>query len=95
VLYHKSMQLPVSLVVVHRGMAPELWYLVTNEPGTRAIEAAYRRRWWIEEHFRDLKSGQGLSVLSLGYEVIYALMLGPLPLSLLDRPLPLAVENTP
>jgi hypothetical protein len=26
VLYHKSMQVPVSLVVVHRGLAPELWY---------------------------------------------------------------------
>jgi hypothetical protein len=146
VVYHKTMQVPVSLVVVHRGMAPEPWYLVTNAPGTKAVEAAYRRRWWIEEHFRDAKSGLGLqglrlkkahrierllivaavailvaiavalswraehgeaeaqltshkrgrslSVLRLGYELIWRLMLGALPLSLLDRPLPLAPQNT-
>jgi hypothetical protein len=144
VLYHKGMQVPVSLVVVHRGLAPEPWYLVTNAPGWRAVEAAYRRRCWIEEHFRDAKSGlgldrlrlkrarrierllivaavavlvaiavglgwrvehgsldpqmsshkrgQGLSVLSLGCELIYTLLLGKLPLSLLDRPLPLATQ---
>jgi len=144
VLYHKSMRVPVSLVVVHRGMAPEPWYLVTNMPGTKAVEAAYRRRAWIEEHFRDAKSGLGLqrlrlrradrierlllvaavavlvaigvalgwraehgaldpqlsshkrgrslSVLNLGYELLWALMLGALPLNLLDRPLPLAPE---
>jgi len=146
VLYHKSMQVPVSLVVVHRGMAPEPWYLITNAPGTKAVEAAYRRRCWIEEHFRDAKSalgldrlrlrrahrierllivaavavlvaiavgmgwraehggadpqlsshkrGRSLSALRLGCELIWALMIGPLPLSLLDRPLPLASENT-
>jgi hypothetical protein len=147
VLYHRTAQVPVSLVVVHRGTAPEPWYLVTNAPGSKAIEAAYRRRCWIEEHFRDAKSGlgldrlrlkrahrierllivaavavlvaiavghgwcaehggadpqmtshkrgQSLSVLTLGCELIFALMLGPLPLSLLDRPLPLAPESTP
>jgi hypothetical protein len=146
VFYHKGTRVPVSLVVVHRGMAPEPWYLVTNAPGTKAIEAAYRRRWWIEEHFRDAKSGLGLSslrvrraqrierllivaavamlvaiavglgwrnehgeadpqltshkrgrslsALRLGCELIYALMIGPLPLTLLDRPLPLAPEGT-
>lgn len=145
VLYHKGMQVPVSLVIVHRDMAPEPWYLVTNAPGTKAIEAAYRRRCWIEEHFRDAKSGLGLdrlrlerahrierllivaaiavlvgiavglgwraehgcrdpqltshkrghslSVLNLGCEMIYILMLGPWPLSLLDRPLPVAPES--
>ena len=145
VLYHKGMQVPVSLVVVHRGAAPEPWYLITNVRGTKAVESAYQRRCWIEEHFRDAKSGlgldelrlkrahrierlllvaavavlvaiavglgwraergeadpqmtshkrgQGLSVLRLGYELIYEVMLGPLPLSLLDRPLPLASET--
>lgn len=145
VLYHKGMQVPVSLVVVHRGAAPEPWYLITNAAGTRAVESAYRRRCWIEEHFRDAKSGlgleglhlkraqrierlllvaavavlvaiavglgwraqhegldpqrtshkrgQSLSVLRLGYELIYEAMLGPLPLSLLDRPLPLPAET--
>jgi hypothetical protein len=146
VLYHKTARVEVSLVVVHRGMAPEPWYLLTNAPGTKAIEAAYRRRAWIEEHFRDAKSGLGLdelrlrrarrierllivaavavlvaiavglgwraehagtdpqmsshkrghslSALRLGYELIRARLLGPLPVSLLDRPLPLAPENT-
>lgn len=146
VLYHKSRQVAVSLVVVHRGTAPEPWYLVTNAPGSKAIEKAYRRRCWVEEHFRDAKSGLGLSglrlrrahrierllivaavamlvalavgmgwhcehggidpqlsshkrgrslsVVNLGCELIWALMVGPLPLSLLDRPLPLAPENT-
>jgi hypothetical protein len=146
VLYHKSRPVPVSLVVVHKGSAPEPWYLVTNAPGSQAIEKAYRRRCWIEEHFRDAKSGLGLSslrlhraqrverlllvaavavlvaiavglgwrsehgeadpqltshkrgrslsVLRLGCELIYALMVGPLPVSLLDRPLPLAPEST-
>jgi len=147
VLYHKSRRVQVSLVVVHRGAAPEPWYLVTNAPGTRAIEKAYRRRCWIEEHFRDVKSGLGLSqlrvrraqriarllivsavatlvaiavglgwcsehgeadpqmtshkrgrslsMLRLGCELIYALMVGPLPLTLLDRTLPLAPETLP
>jgi len=117
-----------------------------DAPWTRAIEAAYRPRSWIEEHFRDAKSGlgldrlrvkrarrierllivaavavlvgiavglgwraehgaadppmsshkrgQSLSALTLGCELIWALMLGPLPLSLLDRPMPLAAEKT-
>ncbi len=145
VLYHKSMRVPVSLVVVHRGMAPEPWYLVTNAPGTRGIEEAYRRRCWIEEHFRDAKSGLGLdrlrlktaprverllivaaivilvgigaglgwqaqnagidpqltshkrggslSVLRLGYEEIRLVVVGHLPLSLLDCPLPVGSED--
>jgi hypothetical protein len=145
VFYHKSRRVPVSLVVVHRGAAPEPWYLVTNAPGSRAIERAYGRRCWIEEHFRDAKSGLGLSslrvgrarrierllvvaavailvaiavglgwrsehgegepqltshkrgrnlsALRLGCELIWALMVGPLPVTLLDRPLPLAPEN--
>jgi len=65
VLYHKSMQVPVSLVVVHRGMAPEPSCQVTNMPGTKAVEAAYRRRSRIEEHFRDANSGLGLDRLRL------------------------------
>jgi len=146
VLYHKTMRVPVSLVVVHRGTAPEPWYLVTNLRGSGAVERAYRRRTWIEEHFRDAKSGLGLdrlrlkrahrierllivaavamlvgigvglawqgehgrtdpqltshkrgrslSVLNLGYELIQRLMIGHLPLSLLDKPLTIAQENS-
>lgn len=144
VLYHKGRRVPVSLVVVHRGSAPEPWYLITNAPGKVAIEKAYQRRWWIEEHFRDAKSGLGLSslrvrkarrierllivaavamlvamaigaawrashlgtdpqmtshkrgvglsVLNLGYELFRTLVIGALPLTLLDLPLPLAPE---
>lgn len=146
VLYHKSARVPVSLVVAHREPAPEPWYLVTNVAGTKAIEKAYRRRAWIEEHFRDAKSGLGLDALRvkkaqrierllivaavamlvaisvgqgwrtahgggepqlsshkrgrslsafrLGCELIWTIMVGSLPLGLLDRPLPLAAEGT-
>lgn len=120
--------------------------LTGKAPGSKAIEKAYRRRCWIEEHSRDAKSGLGLSglrlrrahrierllivaavatlvaiavgmgwnsehgdidpqmtshkrgrslsVVNLGCELIWALMIGPLPLSLLDRPLPLPPHNT-
>jgi hypothetical protein len=145
-LYHKSRRVPVSLVVVHRGSAPEPWYLVTNARGKAAIEKAYHKRCWIEEHFRDAKTGLGLkglrlrrahrierllivaavamlvalaigmgwcsehgesdpqmtshkrgrslSLVNLGYEIFRALIIGTLPLSLLNRQLPLASEIT-
>jgi len=111
---------------------------VTNAPGSKAVEVAYRRRCWIGGHSRDAKSGlelerlrlkrahrierllivaavavlvaiavgQGwraehgdvdpqlsshkrggsLRALTLGCQLIWALMIGPLPLDLLDRP---------
>ena len=145
-LYQKSRQVPVSLVVTHSAMAPEPWYLVTNLRGSRAVEKVYQRRMWIEEHFRDVKSGLGLgrirlkrahrierlliiaavailvglsvgmswqqchghcdmqltshkrgrslSLLNLGYELIRRILIGQLPSSLVDKPLPLGQEGT-
>jgi hypothetical protein len=40
------------------------------------------------------KRGQGLSLLRLGCEVVYNEMVGTLPMELLDRPLPVALEST-
>ena len=63
VLYHKGARVPVSLVVAHAEPAPEPWYLVTNLEQARGAVKAYRRRAWIEEHFRDAKSQMGLDRL--------------------------------
>lgn len=61
VLYHKTRRVPVHLVVTHEEPAPEPWYLVTNVEGIREVVRIYRKRMWIEEGFRDAKSGLGLS----------------------------------
>lgn len=42
--------------VVARGSPTDPWLLVTSLPATDARTADYRRRMWIEELFRDLKS---------------------------------------
>ena len=60
VFYHRTARVPVSLVVAHAEPAPEPWYLVTNLERAKAAVQAYRRRAWIEEHFRDAKSQMGL-----------------------------------
>jgi hypothetical protein len=60
VFYHKTARVPVSLVVAHAEPAPEPWYLITNLQRAKAAVQAYRRRAWIEEHFRDAKSQMGL-----------------------------------
>ena len=39
------------------------------------------------------KRGRSLSAMRLGCELIWTLMIGALPVSLLDRPLPLAPEK--
>jgi hypothetical protein len=39
------------------------------------------------------KRGRSLSILNLGYELIHSLMIGNLPLSLLDKPLTIGQEN--
>jgi hypothetical protein len=65
VLYHRTRRVPVSLVVSHAEPAPEPWYLVTNVEGLKEVVALYHKRMWIEEGFRDLKSGLGLKKLWL------------------------------
>ena len=64
-LYHKSAQVRVNVVVAHAEPAPEPWYLVTNLGRAACALKAYRRRAWIEEHFRDAKSQMGLDRLRL------------------------------
>jgi hypothetical protein len=63
VFYHRTARVPVNLVVAHAEPAPEPWYLVTNLEQAKAAVQAYRRRAWIEEHFRDAKSQMGLDRL--------------------------------
>jgi hypothetical protein len=75
VLYHKTEGVPVSLVVSHREPAVEPWYLITNVGGTRRVEQAYRKRMWIEESFRDAKSGLGLKRLWLSESVRFERLL--------------------
>jgi hypothetical protein len=65
VLYHRVRRLPVNLVVAHAEPAPEPWYLVSNLKTAKAATEAYRRRAWIEEHFRDAKSQMGLDRLRI------------------------------
>jgi hypothetical protein len=65
VLYHRKARLAVNLVVAHAEPAPEPWYLVSNLKTAKAATEAYRRRSWIEEHFRDAKSQMGLDKLRL------------------------------
>jgi len=60
VFYHRTARVPVRLVVAHAEPAPEPWYLITNLERPKAAVEAYRRRCWIEEHFRDTKSQMGL-----------------------------------
>jgi len=65
----------VSLVVTHREPAVEPWYLITNVPGTPRVEQVYRKRMWIEESFRDAKSGLGLKRLWLSEAVRFERLL--------------------
>jgi len=65
VRYHRARQVTVNLVVAHAEPAPEPWYLITNLPGARPVVEAYRRRAWIEQHFRDAKSRMGLDRLRM------------------------------
>ena len=64
-LYHKSLKVPVSLLLSHREPAPEPWYLLTNIEDTRRAANLYRRRMWIEQAFRDMKTNLGISKLWL------------------------------
>ena len=65
VLYHKSLRVPVDLVVTHREPAAEPWYLVTNVEEPAQAVACYRKRNWIEQHFRDAKTHMGLDELQV------------------------------
>jgi len=64
-LYHKSARVPLNMVVAHAEPAAEPWYLATNLGRASSAVKAYRRRVWIEEHFRDVKGQMGLGRLRL------------------------------
>ena len=67
VLYHKGLRVPVDLVVTHsrRRGTPEPWYLVSNIEEPVQVVACYRKRNWIEQHFRDAKTHMGLDQLQV------------------------------
>ena len=65
VRYHKHKRVRVSLVVTHAEPAPEPWYLLTNVGGRHRVVSLYRKRMWIEESFRDAKSGLRMHDLRL------------------------------
>lgn len=65
-LYHKSLCVPVNLVLTHAEPAPEPWYLVTNLGKAAQAIKAYRQRVWIEQHIRDAKTHMGLDRLRVG-----------------------------
>jgi len=75
VVYQKSARVKVGLVLSHAEPAAEPWYLLTNLKGTRQVERLYRKRMWIEESFRDAKSGLGLKRLRLSEPVRYERMM--------------------
>jgi len=52
------------------------------------------RTWTVAVNVDAVNRVRSLSVVNLGCELIWALMVGPIPLSLLDRPLPVAPDNT-
>jgi hypothetical protein len=67
---------------------------VTGESKEVTAETFHVYRHVADPQLTTHKRGQSLSVLNLGCELIYALVVGPLPLSLLDRPLPAVPQNT-
>jgi len=61
VMWSKSRPVHVNLAVVHEGMAPAPWFLVTNlNRPPHTIGQLYEKRMGIEEGIRDCKSGLGL-----------------------------------
>ena len=58
VTWSKSRPVRVNLAVVHEGVAPAPWFLVTNlERSPHEIGRLYEKRMGIEEGIRDCKSG--------------------------------------
>jgi hypothetical protein len=59
-LYHKTLQVPVHLVLgklkAEKGKKIEPWYIATSLSDLDKAYELYRKRFWIEEMFRDFKS---------------------------------------
>jgi hypothetical protein len=73
---------PVTVNVVISRYCGSVWYLGTSFGDAKQTVAWYRKRFWIEEMFRDLKSRLGLrraylkeenrlAALLLGYMITY------------------------
>ena len=58
--YHKTLQIPIHLVLgrleAEKGKKIEPWYIATSMSDLDKAYGLYRRRFWIEEMFRDFKS---------------------------------------
>ena len=76
---------PVTLNLVVSRQGDEVWYLGTSFTDAEQAVAWYRKRFWIEEMFRDLKSTLGLKKvqlkdekrlarLLLGYQIAYLIL---------------------
>lgn len=64
--YRDKMPVRLNLVISRKG--DQLWYLGTSLNDAEQAVAWYKKRFWIEEMFRDLKSRLGLSQAQLKHE---------------------------
>ena len=78
-------QNPVTVNIVISRLGDKVWYLGTSFNDAEQAVAWYRKRFWIEEMFRDLKSTLGLrrarlkdegrlTRLLLGYQIAYLIL---------------------
>jgi hypothetical protein len=76
---------PVTVHIVISRLGDSVWYLGTSFRDAKQAVAWYKKRFWIEEMFRDLKSTLGLrqahlkdedrlTRLLLGYQIAYLLL---------------------
>jgi hypothetical protein len=76
---------PVTVHIVISRLGDSVWYLGTSFRNAKQTVAWYKKRFWIEEMFRDLKSTLGLrkahlkdeerlTRLLLGYQIAYLIL---------------------
>jgi hypothetical protein len=76
---------PVTVHIVISRLGDSVWYLGTSFRDAKQTVAWYKKRFWIEEMFRDLKSTLGLrkahlkdedrlTRLLLGYQIAYLIL---------------------
>ena len=82
---HYRGQNPVTINIVISRLGDSVWYLGTSFNDAERTVAWYKKRFWIEEMFRDLKSTLGLrqaylkdearlARLLLGYQIAYLIL---------------------
>lgn len=67
VLY-RTKDKPVRVNIVVSRLGDSIWYLATSFDDPRQAVSWYRKRFWIEEMFRDMKSRLGLRQAALNHE---------------------------